>query len=73
MERIPLRDLERRYLRTGRVAHVLDVGTHRDTAACGMGLRQGEDWRGTGSQEEYERASVLPRCRVCVRYVGGEW
>lgn len=24
-------------------------------------------WRGTGSQDEYERAATLPRCHRCVR------
>lgn len=42
----------------------------RAVAACGLKpswWRPGSGWRGTGSQEEYERAAALPRCGRCVR------
>ncbi len=28
------------------------------------------DWRGTGSQTEYDTAATLPRCKVCLKQLG---
>lgn len=59
-----------RYMAGGSVAHAL--GRASDAAAvCGMGPWLSRHWRGTGSQEEYERAAALPLCRRCERLVGG--
>ncbi|MGH8575605.1 MAG: hypothetical protein ACREXX_13940 [Gammaproteobacteria bacterium] len=61
---------ERRYLRYGRVAHLLDavggVGTYQ-VALCVRVPALCSAWLGTGSQAEYERAAELPLCQDCER------
>lgn len=64
---------ERRYLLHGVVAHVIDMDRVRGylsegLALCGMGPQWFEPhgWRGTGTQDEYERAASLPLCRRCI-------
>jgi hypothetical protein len=62
---------ERMYLRRGRVAHLMVWWTtgHR-RAVCNARPTwpdTDDDWRGTGSQDEYERAQELPTCLHCER------
>jgi hypothetical protein len=62
---------EWRYLLGGRRTHALISSLDR-IALCGRGVgwRDGaEEWRGTGTQDEYERAARLPRCLRCVRTI----
>lgn len=63
-------DVEWRYLRRGRVAHMLSKSGDR-VAACGMGPFL-EDWYGTGSQQEYDYCSDIPACKQCLRALGLE-
>jgi hypothetical protein len=57
----------RMYLPRGTVAHLLPRwSVTRTRALCGLGA--GDDyWRGTGSQDEYEKATVLRTCSRCER------
>lgn len=64
------RNFTRVYLRSGRVAHLLDesrspnVGT--DEALCGIWAGFGDAvWLGTGTQAEHERAAELRLCLRC--------
>lgn len=57
----------RRYLPGGRVAHA--VWPNHSTAACGR-YADVDDWRGSGTQDEYERAASLPPCRRCLAELG---
>lgn len=50
--------MTRVYLVGGRVAH------YREHAAC-IRRRDYDDWHGTGSQAEYDRAAVKPLCPAC--------
>lgn len=60
------RVLVRRYLRSGFTAHLLEEEpTKWDAALCGRRPRWDDDWRGTGSQAEYDVASRLPLCKRC--------
>jgi hypothetical protein len=57
-----------RYLPRGGVRHrttpnFLEPATL--TAACGI-AESATYWRGTGSQEEYERLASIPRCTRCI-------
>lgn len=61
---------ERRYLANGAVAHVIDVdrvAPSEGLALCGVGPQWfvPHGWRGTGTQDEYERAAELLLCRRC--------
>lgn len=56
---------EWRYTAFGAVAHAL-LNARELSALCGIGVWRPEDWRGTGSQDEYERVAALPTCRVCL-------
>lgn len=60
---------EWRYLPGGAATHALDSGDAG--AACGVYTLPASNWRGTGSQREYETAAELPRCRNCLRKLGG--
>jgi hypothetical protein len=64
-------ELDRMYLRRGRVAHLMTTWTSgRSTALCGASPtwpERDEAWRGTGSQDEYDRARELPTCLHCER------
>jgi hypothetical protein len=53
----------RLYTRRGSVAHLSPPWGHRDDVLCGFGP-QGE-WRGTGSQAEYELAAEMETCSRC--------
>lgn len=69
----PMKHYERRYTPSGNVAHLVHETewssfggiTH---SACGWSGVQ-EYWRGTGSQEEYEKADALPICQKCLERV----
>jgi len=69
-----LKDYERRYTPGGKVAHLIwgpDWSRQEATyphAACGWS-GQTTYWRGTGNQDEYDRAAELPVCRRCLAAV----
>lgn len=48
----------------GGVAH--DVDLVYGVARCGLEAENASMWMGTGTQDEYERAAVLPACRRCL-------
>lgn len=54
-----------RYLFHGRVKHAIGP-TNWKTAKCGTGPAWFDDWRGTGTQDEYERLAALPACQRCI-------
>lgn len=56
-----------RYLPRGRVTHALLTPSAGVVARCGRAAWSADQWHGTGSQVEYERAGALPRCADCVR------
>lgn len=64
-----------RYLPGGTVVHAVGpdhrhaTGLNAD-AECGYGPWDPCDWRGTGSQSEYETADRLPPCTRCLRAMG---
>ena len=64
-------DCTRVYTRTGKLAHLLgpfDSPNHGYAfALCGLQPRLFDDWLGTGSQREHERAAELPVCPRCGR------
>jgi hypothetical protein len=68
-----MRELERRYTsRRAKVAHLFDPIEHAglvSVALCGLWAWHEHLWRGTGSQDEYERAASLPTCKNCARRV----
>jgi hypothetical protein len=56
------------YTRTGTRAHLLSPATSPNSPAaalCGTLPEWFEMWRGTGSQDETERAASLPLCKYC--------
>lgn len=53
-----------KYREGGQVTHVVAFGD--TSSACAMEHARGTEWRGTGSIDEYERASALPVCPTCV-------
>jgi hypothetical protein len=67
-------DVEWRYLPQRATAHCLrhsyDEGLG-GPALCGARPFWSGDWRGTGSQNEYEQAARLPRCKRCVSILNG--
>lgn len=66
--------MEWRYLPGGAVVHALwRSGDFR--ALCGVlpaWWAPGYAWRGTGTQDEYETAASLPRCKRCTQSLGSE-
>lgn len=63
-------EYRRVYLRYGLVAHLLDpLKSPNDAskAVCGREPNTWPDtvWRGTGDQDEYDRANKLPTCKDC--------
>jgi hypothetical protein len=56
---------EWRYLPDGSVTHAL-TSPQECVGECGVGPWTYDQWRGTGSQVEYERAAELPKCRRCL-------
>jgi hypothetical protein len=68
-----LKGYERRYTgKQGKVAHLVDESYLTRimdgwlVVLCGLG---GDMWKGTGSQDEYERAEALPLCRNCLSHI----
>lgn len=59
---------EWRYLPSGSVVHALTRSSDAG-AVCGVYALPASDWRGTGSQVEYEIAKRLPCCKKCLRKV----
>jgi hypothetical protein len=53
----------RLYMRLGRVAHLRN--TFAPGVLCDATPPSHEEWLGTGSQAEYEKAAGLPLCRKC--------
>jgi hypothetical protein len=69
-------EYERVYTPVGKVAHLISVNDWANhsiphTAGCGWWAWGKEYWRGTGSQDEYEKAKSLPVCRRCSQAAGG--
>lgn len=63
-------DVERMYAPNGTVAHLVRPSWHphvHPAAVCGLSGPRSWWWRGTGSQDEYERAEALPTCKTCER------
>lgn len=62
---------EWRYTEHGKLAHLLreSWGIPLD-AECGLEVWNVHDWRGTGSQDEYDRIEQMPRCQRCLKAVG---
>lgn len=60
---------EWRYLPGRAVKHAL-ADTTDAGAACGVYTLPASNWRGTGSQAEYETVAALRPCAHCVRKVG---
>lgn len=66
-----------RYLSRRKVKHALRVSQtyvgHDSYALCGTSpgwfVPAADQWRGTGSQAEYDEADRLPECRRCARLV----
>jgi hypothetical protein len=63
--------VEWRYLVKGRVIHAINDDEVKSwmRAWCGARPPLGDDWRGTGNQAEYERAALLPCCKLCLDYI----
>lgn len=59
---------EWRYLPASKVKHLL-ANVSDAAAVCGIYTLPASRWRGTGSQDEYDRLELLPECRRCLRYV----
>ena len=59
---------EWRYLPRGRVAHAVRPGD--SGASCGVTAPAADEWRGTGTQDEYERVAALPACPRCTAQAG---
>ncbi|HTF53625.1 MAG TPA: hypothetical protein VK735_39785 [Pseudonocardia sp.] len=57
-----------RYVRDKGPRHLFDNRPGRSwcMSRCGIELPD-EEWRGTGSQEEYERLASRPKCLRCMR------
>lgn len=57
------------YRPRGHVRHIVDP---RDGASfCGLWITDPAEWRGTGSQDEYEHRANLRPCHRCVRVLAG--
>lgn len=60
------------YLHKGGRTHHVERGFV--TSICGRrpgGMwPRADDWRGHGTQDEYDRAAALPRCRSCLALLG---
>lgn len=55
-----------RYLEGRTLVHAL-IHTTDSTAVCGTGPWMSIEWRGTGSQTEYENAAAYRCCKRCTR------
>lgn len=62
--RLGLADYGRLYLRRGSRAHLSAPLTWR-RVLCSAEPAGSDDWLGTGSQAEYDKAASLPLCRAC--------
>lgn len=65
---------ETRHLARGRVTHIVGAAglrPIRGVALCGTGPAWWDDWRGTGTQEEYDRDAGLPLCARCAARAAG--
>lgn len=53
----------------GKVAHLIGGGAPGfvSAAVCGLWAWSRSDWRGLGTQDEYDRAASLPLCKSCER------
>lgn len=57
------------YIWGGKVVHAHSTFTGtRFIAECGAGAWR--TWYGTGSQDEYDKAASLPKCKRCLPKVG---
>lgn len=61
------------YLPRGVVTHVLAPGGDPNIgyswSGCEKQPKLGEQWWGTGSQEEMEKAARMPVCGECIEYL----
>lgn len=56
---------EWRYTPQGRLLHAIrHVSDY--AALCGVSVVAAAAWHGTGTQDEYEHAGVLPKCPRCI-------
>ncbi len=69
---IPRSAVTWRYLPGRRIKHALRAagwqGGHEPVALCGIGPAwyvPATEWRGTGSQAEYEHVAEVPECKRC--------
>lgn len=60
----------RSYTAWGNVAHLTFHSSFGVTALCAVSPRYGDDWFGTGTQNEYEIAAKKRLCKHCARYAG---
>lgn len=53
----------------GKVAHLIPASSpgYVSRAFCGLWAWSRSNWRGTGSQSEYDLAAALPLCKSCER------
>jgi hypothetical protein len=58
-----------RYTYMGERTHFL-VASYDRVARCGVSVINSSEWFGTGSQEEYDKAASLPKCKKCLRLLG---
>lgn len=64
-----------RYLANRKVKHAVPVNTmwytgHDPISLCGIIIVVPDQWRGTGSQEEYDTVDSLPECKRCTALLG---
>jgi hypothetical protein len=64
-----LYDRQWRYLAGANVKHVV-ADTSEPRSACGITVTPAEEWRGTGTQAEYETVAALRRCHRCLDKLG---
>lgn len=55
-----------RFTYMGERTHFL-FHANENVARCGVGVIVNNEWRGTGSQEEYDLAASMPKCKNCLR------
>jgi hypothetical protein len=58
-----------RYLARGGVRHMtsLNIFDSSRFSLCGLAVALPSHWRGTGTQDEYERLARLPKCLRCMK------
>lgn len=54
-----------RYKLGGTVLHEISAYFDR-YSHCGVTVMNFSDWRGTGTQDEYDKAAAMAKCQKCV-------